>query len=287
MDVFVARSSLFLFLYLLFYPFNPLVFISSSLIWNISTFLSSISVAQLSLSTYLTGLLLDCCNTETQLRPTLMLNDTNDKNRDSGVSAIESLMLKRGTFDYILLETTGLANPGNIAPIFWLDDELGSSIYLDGIVTVVDARNILHYLDVPTPSGEEGNGGGEDEGGIVTGDSSATIAHLQISHADVVIANKSDMVNGEQLERVKERVHGINGLAKVNVTSHGRVKELEGVLLDLHAYDAEDGTLRALKGGEEKDGKKKGVVDSVSYLLFSLAILLVFYFVRFPTIDPS
>jgi len=48
------------------------------------------------------------------------------------VKAIESLMQKRGKFDYILLETTGLADPGPIAAMFWLDDELGSEIYLDG-----------------------------------------------------------------------------------------------------------------------------------------------------------
>ena len=52
--------------------------------------------------------------------------------RDVGVKAIESLMQKKGKFDYILLETTGLADPGPIAAMFWLDDELGSEIYLDG-----------------------------------------------------------------------------------------------------------------------------------------------------------
>lgn len=41
-------------------------------------------------------------------------------------------MQKRGAFDYILLETTGLADPGPIASMFWLDDELGSDLYLDG-----------------------------------------------------------------------------------------------------------------------------------------------------------
>lgn len=46
--------------------------------------------------------------------------------------AIENLMQKKGKFDYILLETTGLADPGPIAAMFWLDDELGSEIYLDG-----------------------------------------------------------------------------------------------------------------------------------------------------------
>ncbi|KAI5750686.1 hypothetical protein M8J77_000359 [Diaphorina citri] len=65
--------------------------------------------------------------------------------KDNGVKAIENLMLKRGKFDYILLETTGLADPGPIAKVFWLDKELGSDIYLDGIVTVVDCK---HTIDV-------------------------------------------------------------------------------------------------------------------------------------------
>ena len=52
--------------------------------------------------------------------------------RDVGVKAIENLMEKKGKFDYILLETTGLADPGPIASMFWLDEGLGSEIYLDG-----------------------------------------------------------------------------------------------------------------------------------------------------------
>lgn len=62
--------------------------------------------------------------------------------RDNGVVAIENLMKKKGKFDYILLETTGLADPGPIASIFWMDDDIGSDIYLDGIVTLVDSRNV-------------------------------------------------------------------------------------------------------------------------------------------------
>ena len=48
------------------------------------------------------------------------------------MKAIENLMEKKGKFDYILLETTGLADPGPIASMFWLDEGLGSEIYLDG-----------------------------------------------------------------------------------------------------------------------------------------------------------
>jgi len=148
--------------------------------------------------------------------------------KDSGVMAIESLMDRRGSFDYILLETTGLADPGNIAPLFWMDDGLGSSIYLDGIVTLVDAKNILRLLDEPAPE-EHAH---ESHPGPVL-----TIAHLQISHADVVILNKSDLVTAAELEHARQRISSINGAAKIHTTDHGRTPQIEGVVLDLHAYD--------------------------------------------------
>lgn len=136
-------------------------------------------------------------------------------------------MEKKGTFDYILLETTGLADPGNLAPLFWVDEGLGSSIYLDGIVTLVDAKNILRSLDEPATSEVH-----LDEHGPVM-----TTAHLQISHADIIVLNKSDLVSAEDLHRVTERIQAINGLATLQVAQHGRVPNLEGFLLDLHAYD--------------------------------------------------
>lgn len=153
--------------------------------------------------------------------------------------AIESLMERQGTFDYILLETTGLADPGNIAPIFWVDDNLGSSIYLDGIVTLVDAKNILQLLDEPTPeetvpvSDEPKHDHDHDHGsGPVL-----SMAHMQISHADVIILNKTDLVTAEELERVRDRVTAINSAAKIHVTDHSRTPQIEGIVLDLHAYD--------------------------------------------------
>ena len=53
--------------------------------------------------------------------------------RDMGVKAIENLMKKKGKFDYVLLETTGLADPGPIASVFWMDEQLCSDLYLDGM----------------------------------------------------------------------------------------------------------------------------------------------------------
>ncbi|KAK4176699.1 CobW/HypB/UreG, nucleotide-binding domain-containing protein [Triangularia setosa] len=166
--------------------------------------------------------------------------------KDTGVNAIESLMEKKGKFDYILLETTGLADPGNLAPLFWVDDGLASTIYLDGIVTLVDAKNILRSLD--DPAGKvEGHGESDDHGPVMT------TAHVQISHADVIVINKSDLVSEEELQAVKDRIVSINELAKIFVTSQSVVPDLEGFLLDLHAYDRVDELDRAGRGHSHLD----------------------------------
>ncbi|KAJ5805194.1 Cobalamin (vitamin B12) biosynthesis CobW-like C-terminal [Penicillium riverlandense] len=158
--------------------------------------------------------------------------------KDSGVMAIESLMERRGTFDYILLETTGLADPGNIAPLFWMDEGLGSSIYLDGIVTLVDAKNIFHLLDEPAPEEKaEAHDAGQQHSGHAHAGPVLSMAHMQISHADVVILNKADLVSAKELEAVRDRVAAINSVAKIHVTDHSQTPQIEGVVLDLHAYD--------------------------------------------------
>ena len=155
--------------------------------------------------------------------------------KDSGVNAIESLMERRGAFDYILLETSGLADPGNIAPLFWVDDGLGSTIYLDGIVTLVDAKNILRSLqERPDHTGPED---GKPEENHDHSGPFVTTAHLQISHADVVVINKTDTIPSDELDQVKERIQAINSLASVHVTQYGQIPKLEGIILDLHSYD--------------------------------------------------
>ncbi len=160
-------------------------------------------------------------------------------------------MEQRGKFDYILLETTGLADPGNIAPLFWLDDGLGSTIFLDGIVTLVDAKNVLKslnegYGDEPEKVQERRH---EHQGPLWT------TAHLQISHADVILINKTDLVSDAELQNVVERVRSINGLARIQTTTKSQVPQLEGLILDLHAYDeVSDTDLRfASKGHSHLD----------------------------------
>ncbi|KAF2264087.1 cobW-domain-containing protein [Lojkania enalia] len=171
--------------------------------------------------------------------------------KDVGVAAIENLMEQRGKFDYILLETTGLADPGNIAPMFWLDDGLGSTIFLDGIVTLVDAKNVIKSLD--EGFGDERKDVGDhdrDEHGPLL-----TTAHLQISHADVILVNKADLVSKKELDRVSARIKSINALAKIEITTRSQVPKLDGFLLDIHAYDeVKDADLKfASKGHSHLD----------------------------------
>lgn len=68
--------------------------------------------------------------------------------KDTGIAAIEKLMEKKGAFDYILLETTGLADPAPVAELFWQNEEyvvgVASQITLDGVICVIDAVFGLH-----------------------------------------------------------------------------------------------------------------------------------------------
>jgi G3E family GTPase len=144
-------------------------------------------------------------------------------------------MERNGAFDYILLETTGLADPGNIAPVFWVDEGLGSTIYLDGIVTLVDAANLVRSLEEPV--GEEAVKDDDHDHEHEHTSPQLSIAHLQISHADVIILNKTDLVEPSKLAAVEARIRSINSLATIIQTTQSRVPALEGSVLDLHAYD--------------------------------------------------
>ena len=135
-------------------------------------------------------------------------------------------------FDYIILETSGLADPGNLVPLFWVDEGLGSSLYLDGVVCLVDAKNLLLSLDEPQHDEQTDR----DERRVHEGNHE-TVAHLQISGADVLVINKCDTVTPNELEDVEERIRSINGLAKIHKTSYSKVPKLESFLLDLYAYD--------------------------------------------------
>ncbi|RUS77597.1 hypothetical protein EGW08_014636 [Elysia chlorotica] len=136
--------------------------------------------------------------------------------KDNGVKAIENLMQKKGKFDYILLETTGLADPGPIASIFWLDEELCSDVYLDGIIVMVDAKFCERHIDEKKEDG------------------SVNECQKQIALGDVIIVNKTDLVSTEQLEGLRDRIKSVNNFAKIVETSHSKINPES--ILDINAY---------------------------------------------------
>ena len=135
--------------------------------------------------------------------------------KNPGVKAIENLLAHNKNFDYVLLETTGLADPGPIASMFWLDESLQSQLYLDSVVTVVDSKNIQSYLL---------------EDGLVVNE-----ATKQIAIADLIILNKIDLLEPNELEQVKDLVASINSSAGIHQTVKSGLEPK--LLFDLHCFD--------------------------------------------------
>ncbi|CAO3635090.1 unnamed protein product [Cunninghamella blakesleeana] len=143
--------------------------------------------------------------------------------KDNGVIAIENLMKKRGKFDYILLETSGLADPGPIASMFWLDDSLGSEIYLDGIITLVDAKHIQEYMSEKKK------------------DVAINEAIKQIAISDRIVINKIDLVSEDELNTLEQDIKDINSVAELLKTERSRIP-LDFVL-DIGAYNINADTI--------------------------------------------
>jgi G3E family GTPase len=121
------------------------------------------------------------------------------------------LMRRRDKFDYVLIETTGLADPGPVAQTFFLDDELREQFVLDAIVTLVDARHFEGQL------------------------ASAREAAEQVAFADVIVLNKTDLVDEPTLARIESKVRGMNGTARIH---RGRNADVPiDRLLGLGAFD--------------------------------------------------
>jgi G3E family GTPase len=107
------------------------------------------------------------------------------------IRILGQLMKRRDKFDYILIETTGMADPGPVAQTFFLDDDLKNQFSLDAIVTMVDAAHFEKHVDELNEPAE------------------------QVAFADLVLLNKTDLVDAAALERIERRIRGINGTAKI------------------------------------------------------------------------
>ena len=107
------------------------------------------------------------------------------------IRILAKLRQRRDKFDYVLIETTGMADPGPVAQTFFTDDEVKESFVLDAIVTVVDARHVsLHFDDMRE-------------------------VREQIGFADVILLNKEDLVSPEDFVKLEERIRKMNPMAKL------------------------------------------------------------------------
>jgi len=127
------------------------------------------------------------------------------------VRIIDGLMRRKGKFDAIIVETTGLADPAPVAQTFFVDEGVGRRTKLDAVVTVADARWLTDRLkDAPE-------------------------AKNQIAFADVILINKTDLVSAADLGEVEARIRGINPYAKLHKTERCAVPLPE--VLGQNAFD--------------------------------------------------
>ncbi|WP_180900270.1 CobW family GTP-binding protein [Martelella soudanensis] len=107
------------------------------------------------------------------------------------IRILESLMRRRGRFDGILIETTGLADPAPVAQTFFVDEDVRSKTRLDSIITLVDAKHFLDELD------------------------KAHEVQEQIAFADTIVLNKVDLVDERVLTAAEDRIRRLNPTASI------------------------------------------------------------------------
>ncbi len=121
------------------------------------------------------------------------------------VRIIDGLMRRKGKFDAIIVETTGLADPAPVAQTFFMDEQVGAKTKLDAVVTVADALWLKERLkDAPE-------------------------AKNQIAFADVILINKTDLVSPEDLRELEARIRGLNPYATLHRTERAQIA-LDAVL---------------------------------------------------------
>ena len=127
------------------------------------------------------------------------------------IRVLGNLMKRRDKFDYVLVETTGLADPGPVAQTFFMDDEIREEFKLDGIVTLVDSAHINQQLGRSDESTE------------------------QIAFADVLVLNKTDLVDNEGLDTLETRLREMNRMARVVRSEKADIPV--DTVLNLSAFD--------------------------------------------------
>jgi G3E family GTPase len=115
------------------------------------------------------------------------------------IKTMHGLLAKRGNFDAIVVETTGLADPGPVAQTFFVDSFLQERTALDSVTTVVDAKHILPRLADSREAAE------------------------QIAFADQIVLNKTELVTDKELREIEARLRKLNPLAPIHRAQRSNV----------------------------------------------------------------
>jgi G3E family GTPase len=128
------------------------------------------------------------------------------------------LLEHKSKFDTLMIETTGLADPAPVVQTFFIDERIRSQFQLNGVVTVVDSKHIWQQID-HSPEARE-----------------------QIAFADLVLLNKIDLINPEDLPELEYKIRNLNGAARISQTRNsdvdiGAVLNLSSLALETKAQD--------------------------------------------------
>ena len=129
------------------------------------------------------------------------------------IRILGGLAKRKEKFDHVLVETTGLADPGPVVQTFFVDEDIREKTFVNGVVTVVDAHHIARHME-DTHEAEE-----------------------QIAFADVILLNKCDLVPTEKLDGLEKILREVNALATIHRTTRAeidiaKVLEVGGFNLD-------------------------------------------------------
>tara|TARA_A100001388_G_scaffold240656_1_gene196540 strand:- start:1035 stop:2246 length:1212 start_codon:yes stop_codon:yes gene_type:complete len=170
-------------------------------------------------------------------------------------------LAKEGRFDHLVIESTGISEPLPVAETFTFADEQGVSLSdvakLDTMVTVVDAVNFLKDYQEAKYLKDKGESLGEDDERSV-----ADLLVDQVEFADLILISKTDLVNTEDLERLKAILKTLNTDAKVLPIEHGNVdidKVLNTGLFDFERARQAPGWLKEMRGEHIPETEEYGI----------------------------
>lgn len=129
------------------------------------------------------------------------------------IETIGRLREKSDQLDAIMIETTGLADPAPVASTFFVSDEVRNDTRLDAFVTVVDAVNVEKNLEQSVEAQE------------------------QVAFADIILVNKTDLVDEAALQRVERRIRTLNPMARFLRSAHSQVDLAQ--VLNVNAFQLE------------------------------------------------